>query len=122
MKGIISQTFPTLWITGKPISLWLDTTPTTSYPSLSADIVTEVLVVGSWKRAFRYEGLRNEQIPIEARIVSVADVFDALTHDRPYKKAWVDQSALAEIMSQSCKQFDPEVVNAFVIIKSIGLI
>jgi len=59
------------------------------------------------------EGLSGEAIPIEARIVSVADVFDALTHARPYKPAWEVGAAIAEIKSQSACQFDPDVVNAF---------
>jgi len=63
-------------------------------------------------RGYPY-GLKGEEIPIEGRIVSVADVFDALTHDRPYKKAWSVEEALAEIESQSEKQFDPKVVKAF---------
>jgi putative two-component system response regulator len=63
-------------------------------------------------RGYPY-GLKEETIPIEGRIVSVADVFDALTHDRPDKKAWTVEDALAEIESQSGKQFDPKVVEAF---------
>lgn len=57
--------------------------------------------------------LAGEQIPIEGRIVAVADVFDALTHERPYKSAWPVAEAVAEIASQSAKQFDPQVVEAF---------
>ena len=45
--------------------------------------------------------------------MSVADVFDALTHDRPYKRAWSVTDAVAEIESQSGRQFDPAVVAAF---------
>lgn len=52
-------------------------------------------------------------IPLEGRVVAVADVFDALTHDRPYKKAWSIEEALTEIHSQRGRQFDPDVVNAF---------
>ena len=59
------------------------------------------------------DGLSGEAIPIEARIVSVADVFDALTHARPYKPAWEFSAAIAEIKSQSGRQFDPKVVEAF---------
>jgi putative two-component system response regulator len=59
------------------------------------------------------EGLAGEEIPIEARIISVADVFDALTHDRPYKKAWTIQEAICEIKEQSGKQFDPRIVAIF---------
>lgn len=57
--------------------------------------------------------LAGGAIPIEARIVSVADVFDALTHERPYKEAWPVSAALAEIESQQGAQFDPQVVAAF---------
>lgn len=58
-------------------------------------------------------GLKGEDIPIEGRIVTVADVFDALTHDRPYKKAWTLGEAMAEIESQKGQQFDPSVIQAF---------
>jgi len=60
-----------------------------------------------------YEGLQGENIPLSGRIVAVADVFDALTHDRPYKIAWSVSDALAEIEKQSGAQFDPQVVTAF---------
>ncbi len=59
------------------------------------------------------QGLKEEEIPIEGRIVAIADVFDALTHERPYKKAWPVEEALAEIERQSGKQFDPRIVEAF---------
>ena len=59
-------------------------------------------------------GLRGEEIPLPARIVSVADVFDALTHERCYKPAWPVEDAVTEIVSQSGRQFDPNVVEAFV--------
>jgi HD-GYP domain-containing protein (c-di-GMP phosphodiesterase class II) len=52
-------------------------------------------------------------IPLVGRIAAVADDFDALTHARPYKHAWPIADALAEIANQKGKQFDPEVVNAF---------
>jgi HD-GYP domain-containing protein (c-di-GMP phosphodiesterase class II) len=55
----------------------------------------------------------GEAIPIAARIVAVADVYDALTHDRPYKRAWPPEQAVAEIKSQAGSQFDPQVVSAF---------
>jgi putative two-component system response regulator len=58
-------------------------------------------------------GLRGEEIPISARIVSVADVFDALTHARAYKPAWRVEDALQEIVHQSGVMFDPDVVEAF---------
>jgi putative two-component system response regulator len=60
-----------------------------------------------------YARLKGEAIPIEGRIVAVADVFDALTHARPYKPAWSTEEAVVEIKSQSGRQFDPQVVEAF---------
>lgn len=59
-------------------------------------------------------GLKEALIPIEARIVAVADVFDALTSKRPYKEAWPVEKALAEIESQKGRHFDPMVVDALV--------
>jgi putative two-component system response regulator len=57
-------------------------------------------------------GLAGEEIPLSGRIVAVADVFDALVHERPYKRAWTPEEAVAEIAAQSGKQFDPKVVSA----------
>jgi putative two-component system response regulator len=56
---------------------------------------------------------RGEEIPLVGRIVAAADVFDALTHERPYKTAWPVKDALAEIQRQSGRQFDPKVAEAF---------
>jgi len=58
-------------------------------------------------------GLRGEAIPPAGRIVTVADVFDALTNERPYKQAWPRVEAIKEIVDQSGRQFDPAVVEAF---------
>lgn len=58
-------------------------------------------------------GLAGDAIPLEARIVALADVFDALTSVRPYKKAWTVEAALAHIKSQSGLHFDPTLVPLF---------
>jgi len=58
-------------------------------------------------------GLAGEAIPLSGRILAVADSFDALTHERPYKQAWPVEEAMAEVASQSGRQFDPRVVAAF---------
>jgi len=58
-------------------------------------------------------GVAGEDIPIEARIVAVVDVYDALTHERPYKKAWSDEDAIAFLQEQQGKHFDPTIVQAF---------
>lgn len=57
--------------------------------------------------------LGGEHIPLAGRILAVADVFDALTHERPYKNAWPMDQAVEEIKSQRGRQFDPTVVDAF---------
>jgi putative two-component system response regulator len=69
-----------------------------------------------------YWGSQGEAIPIEVRIVSIVDTFDVLTHERPYKKAWPVQDAIAEIKSQSGRQFDPHLVRVFTaLVRSNGL-
>ena len=57
-------------------------------------------------------GSAEDAIPMVGRIVSVADVFDALTSERPYKRDWSVNDALEEIKRQSGRQFDPRVVDA----------
>ena len=59
------------------------------------------------------ERLSAQQIPLSGRIVAVADVFDALTHARPYKAAWSVVDSVAEIRRLAGQQFDPTVVDAF---------
>lgn len=59
-------------------------------------------------------GLKGEEIPLEARIVALADFYDALTHERPYKRAWTREETLAEIKAQRGKHFDPQLVDVFI--------
>ncbi|MBJ7470718.1 MAG: HD domain-containing protein [Solirubrobacteraceae bacterium] len=58
-------------------------------------------------------GTAEEEIPLSARIVTVADVFDSLTHERPYKHAWPVADSVAEIHRLRGLQFDPDVIAAF---------
>jgi len=57
--------------------------------------------------------MSGEDIPLDARTVTLADTFDVLTHDRPYRTAWPADRALAEIRRERGRQFDPNVVDAF---------
>ncbi len=59
------------------------------------------------------KGLAGEAIPLAARIAALADVFDALTHARPYKHAWSNESALTEILALRGKNFDPKLTDLF---------
>jgi putative two-component system response regulator len=58
-------------------------------------------------------GLSGEAIPLAGRLTAIADVFDALTHDRPYKAAWPVDEAVAEVRRVRGTQFDPALVDAF---------
>ncbi|MBM9520366.1 HD domain-containing protein [Desulforhopalus vacuolatus] len=60
------------------------------------------------------DGLKQDQIPISVRIVSVADVFDALTSERPYKKAWTNEKAFNELRKLSEKKLDRDCVNVLI--------
>jgi putative two-component system response regulator len=66
-----------------------------------------------WDGSGYLRGLRGEEIPLAGRIVAVADVFDALTHRRPYKEPWPLDQAVAEVISCAGTHFDPAVVAAF---------
>lgn len=58
-------------------------------------------------------GLKGDSIPLEARIVAIADVFDALVTDRPYKKSWPMEKAIEYISEERGKHFDPDCAEAF---------
>jgi putative two-component system response regulator len=66
-----------------------------------------------WDGAGYPDGLAGDAIPLAARLVHVADVFDVLVHERPYKDAWTVEDAASEIRSGAGTQFDPDVVVAF---------
>lgn len=59
------------------------------------------------------DNLARKEIPLSARLFAACDVFDALTSERPYKRAWSASEALEEITSQRERQFDPDVVDVF---------
>jgi PAS domain S-box-containing protein len=58
-------------------------------------------------------GLKGKQIPLAARIFAIIDVWDALSHDRPYRKAWEKEKILAYMQTQSGRHFDPDILPVF---------
>ncbi|MBF0152136.1 MAG: two-component system response regulator [Magnetococcales bacterium] len=70
-----------------------------------------------WNGGGYPQGLRGKKIPLEGRITALADVFDALTCIRPYKKAWSVDDALALISKESGQHFDPELATLFISLK-----
>ena len=65
-------------------------------------------------------GKKGEEIPLEARIFTVVDVYDALTSDRPYRKAWTREEALEYIKEQRGSHFDPQVVDMFLDMQTLS--
>jgi len=99
------------------------------HPIVSARILDPVPISPSIKAAIRHHherfdgkgypyGLAGGSIPLAARIMSVADSYEAMTSDRPYRKALSDEQAVAELTRCSGTQFDPDIVHAFM--KSLG--
>ena len=95
-----------------------------AHPSIGAHIVEPIRFLDGaveivrthheWFDGTGYpRGLRRDQIPLAARVFSIADSFDAMTSDRPYRRAMPIEQALAEIRDGAGTQFDPEVVKAF---------
>ena len=93
--------------------------PTIAYHLLSSiEYMKHALVIPychheKWDGSGYPQGLAGDQIPLAARIFAVVDVYDALTSDRPYRKAWSVEDTLKYIREQSGKHFDPQVVSIF---------
>lgn len=94
------------------------------HPIISAKILEPVRISDEVKAAIRHHherfdgkgypyGLAGETIPLEARILAVADSFEAMTSTRPYREALTDEQAVAELVKCSGTQFDPEIVRHF---------
>ena len=66
-----------------------------------------------WNGTGYPDGLAGEEIPLGARIISVVDAYDAMTTDRPYRKALSFQGAIGELWRWAGHQFDPRLVDAF---------
>jgi putative nucleotidyltransferase with HDIG domain len=94
------------------------------HPIVSSKILEPVQLPNVIKEAVRHHherfdgkgypyGLSGDAIPIESRILAVADSFEAMTSDRPYRKALSDEQAVGELKRCTGSQFDPKVVEAF---------
>jgi putative two-component system response regulator len=96
------------------------------HPEFGADIIgthgSELLQMSrevalyhqeKWDGSGYPHGLVGEDIPLSARVIAVADVFDALTTERPYKKAWIVDDAVKLIDENSGSHFDPDIVKIF---------
>jgi len=67
-----------------------------------------------WDGSGYPRGLKGREIPVAARIFAVVDVYDALTSDRPYRRAWSEQETLEYIQGEAGKHFDPEIASVFI--------
>jgi len=95
-----------------------------THPSIAAEILREIRALRGAIPAILYHherydgegyplGLKGEEIPLSARIVAIADVYQALISDRPYRKAYKREKALEIISKEAGKQFDPKIVKLF---------
>jgi ribonuclease P protein subunit RPR2 len=96
-----------------------------THPTIGAQIVAPIRFLGDASLVIRHhherfdgsgypEGLAGDEIPLAARIFAIADSFDAMTSDRPYREALAVERALGEIKRGAGTQFDPEMVEVFV--------
>lgn len=97
------------------------------HPGLARDMLQPILYLGpaldipyshheKWDGTGYPQGLKAEQIPMAARIFAVADVWDALRSDRPYRKGWPIQKVIDHIRAEGGTHFDPRVVQVFLVL------
>lgn len=95
------------------------------HPIIGAEILRDIDFLREISEIIKYhherydgqgypEGKKGDEIPLESSILAIADVFDAMTSDRPYRNALTVKQAINEIKSNAGTQFDPEVANAFI--------
>jgi diguanylate cyclase (GGDEF)-like protein/PAS domain S-box-containing protein len=68
----------------------------------------------NWDGSGYPEGLKSEEIPLVSRIISIVDAYDAMTNDRPYRKAFTREQAIADIKRYSGTKYDPKLVEVFI--------
>ena len=86
-----------------------------AHPLLNTARIVSLTHHEKWDGSGYPRGLAGEQIPLVGRIVAVADVFDALTSERPYKEAWSVEEAMAFLMQHAGTHFDPRLVELFAV-------
>ncbi|HEX9014223.1 MAG TPA: HD-GYP domain-containing protein, partial [Anaerolineaceae bacterium] len=101
------------------------------HPQLAHDLLAPVPLLNSalavptghherWDGSGYPRGLVGEQIPLAARVFALADVWDALTHGRPYRRAWSPEKALEYIRGEAGRHFDPRLVELFLMLVEEG--
>lgn len=104
----------------------IETHPETAYKLLSPiQVLNKALEIPyshheKWDGTGYPRGLKGGEIPLSARIFAVADVWDALSHDRPYNKAWEREKIIEYFREQSGKHFDPMIVKIFLVMVEKG--
>jgi putative two-component system response regulator len=100
------------------------------HPTFAADLLSPIEFLApaleipfchheKWDGTGYPQGLSGKEIPLAARIFAVIDVWDAVTHDRPYRPAWTLPDTLAYIREQAGKHFDPRVVEEFLVMSLV---
>jgi len=101
------------------------------HPVIGAGIASEIKFLSKGAETVRHhhewyngsgypDGLRGEDIPLGARILAVVDAYDAMTTDRPYRKALAQEEAVAELKRGSGTQFDPQIAEEFIAVLQSG--
>jgi len=106
-------------VIGKRILSGQDATGKTVFPSVDSPLISMAVSIAhthheKWDGTGYPKQLTKEEIPIEGRVAAIADVFDALTSERPYKKPWPVEEAMDEMIKLQGKSFDPDLIDAFV--------
>jgi putative two-component system response regulator len=106
-------------IIGKRILSGQDATGKTVNPMVDSPLIQMAISIAythheKWDGTGYPNQLAKTDIPLEGRVAAIADVFDALTSERPYKKAWTAENALKEIIQLKGNNFDPDLVDAFI--------
>lgn len=104
-----------------------------AHPSIGADIISKIDIFRDITPIVRYhyekydgsgypQGLKGDQIPLDACILAIADSFDAMTSDRPYRKGLSMETAFMEIEENAGSQFHPQLAKCFIFTMKEGVV